>query len=69
MCQAIQSRCTDDVDRQSNQKYEQYDACPQDHTSYLTAQGKHQYRNFTTQFPLIYDIEMSPVIALYMGNI
>lgn len=40
MSRAAQSKCTNDVDIQSIHKYEQYDACPHDHTFYLTAKGR-----------------------------
>ncbi len=42
LCQAVQSRYTNDADIRRNHKYEQYDAYPQDHTSYLTAKGTHK---------------------------
>lgn len=52
MCQAVQSRCTNDADVQSNHKYEQCDAYPQDHTSYSAAKDKHWGRDFTATFLL-----------------
>lgn len=42
LCPAIQSKCTNVVDIQNNHIYEQCDAYPQDHTSYLTV-GKGVY--------------------------
>lgn len=37
LCPTTQSKCTNVVDVQNNHIYEQCDAYPQDHTSYLTA--------------------------------
>ena len=70
MCQAVQSRCTNDADIRSNHKCEQYDAYPQDHTSYLTAaNGNHWSINFTTNFLSVTNTEVSLLILLHMGNI
>jgi len=40
LCPTTQSKCTNVVDIQNNHIFEQCDAYPQDHTSYLTAGKK-----------------------------
>lgn len=40
MSREVQRKCIDDAGKQSNHKYEQRDAYPQDHTWCLTAHSK-----------------------------